>query len=106
MPDIGRPGHAGGEPPDGDQQAVLGELFEEGLRGEDLEPGRAAIRGLRPGMGGDNVPAEHVETELGKNTLDDRGRRFGRPAAGELALGGEWEARDAGASIARRLADQ
>jgi hypothetical protein len=86
MPDIRGIGDPGCEPADGDQAAVLGELLEEGPRGEDLEPGRTPVRRLRSWVGGDDVPAQGVEADLGEDALDDRGRRLRRPAAAELAL--------------------
>jgi hypothetical protein len=100
MPDIGRTGDPGGEAPDRDQPAVFGDVVEEGARGEDLREGRAPVRGLRARMGGNDVPAERVELELRENALNHGGRRLARPDAGELALGGERKARDAGAPIA------
>jgi hypothetical protein len=86
MPDIRRICHPCCEPADGDQAAVLGELLEEGPRGEDLEPGRTPVRGLRPRVGGHDVPAQGVQLELREDALDNRGRRLSRPAAAELAL--------------------
>jgi hypothetical protein len=86
MPDIRGICHPCCEPADGDQAAVLGELLEEGPRGEDLEPGRTPVRGLRPRVGGHDVPAQGVQLELLEDALDDRGRRLSRPAAAELAL--------------------
>ena len=86
MPDIRASGDPGCEPADGDHAAVLGELLEEGPRGEDLEPGRTPVRRLRAWVGGHDVPAQRVELELREDALDDRGRRLCRPAAAELAL--------------------
>jgi hypothetical protein len=86
MPDIRGIRHPCCEPADGDQAAVLGELLEEGPRGEDLEPGRTPVRGLRPRVGGHDVPAQGVQLELREDALDNRGRRLSRPAAAELAL--------------------
>jgi hypothetical protein len=43
MPDIRGICHPCCEPADGDQAAVLGELLEEGPRGEDFEPGRTPV---------------------------------------------------------------
>jgi hypothetical protein len=86
MPDIRGIWHPCCESADGDQAAVLGELLEEGPRGEDLEPGRTPVRGLRPWMGGHDVPAQGVQLELREDALDDRGRGLSRPAAAELAL--------------------
>lgn len=86
MPDIRASGDPGCEPADGDHAAVLGELLEEGPRGEDLEPGRTPVRRLRPWVGGHDVPAQGVQLELREDALDDRGCRLSRPAAAELAL--------------------
>ena len=86
MPDIRGICHPCREPADGDQAAVLGELLEEGPRGEDLEPGRTPVRGLRPWVGGHDVPAQGVQPELREDALNDRGRRLSRPAAAELTL--------------------
>ena len=86
MPDIRGGGDPGGEPADGNQAAVLGELLEEGPRGEDLEPGRTPVRRLRPWVGGHDVPAECVQFELREDALDHRGRRLSRPAAADLPL--------------------
>ena len=86
MPDIRGICHPCCAPADGDQAAVLGELLEEGPRGEDLEPGRTPVRGLRPRVGGHDVPAQGVQLELREDALDNRGRRLSRPAAAELAL--------------------
>jgi hypothetical protein len=86
MPDIRGICHLCCEPADGDQAAVLGELVEEGPRGEDLEPGRTTVRDLRPWVGGHDVPAQSVQLELREDALDDRGRRLSRPAAAELAF--------------------
>jgi hypothetical protein len=86
MPNIRGSCHLCREPADGDQPAVLGELLEEGPRGEDLEPGRTPVRGLRPWVGGHDVPAQGVQLELREDTLDDRGRRLSPPAAADLAL--------------------
>ena len=44
--------------------------------------------------------------ELGERAPDDRRGRLGRPAARELALGGERDSGDARAAVAGRLADE
>ena len=103
MPDIRGIGNAGGEPADGDQAAVLGELLEEGPGSADLEPGRAPVRRLRSWVGGHDVPAQGVQLEFGEDALDDRGRRLRRPAAAELTLRRERKTRDPGTSIPRSL---
>ena len=103
MPDIRGSRDPCCEPADGDQAAVLGELLEEGPRGEDLEPGRTPIRRLRPWVGGHDVPAQGVQLELGEDAPDDRGRRLRRPAATELTLRGERQTGDPGTAIAGSL---
>src|SRR5438105_430960 len=57
-------------------------------------------------MGRDDVPAERVEGQLGERPPDDRGRRLGRPRAGQLAFRSEWDSRDPGAAKARSFADE
>jgi hypothetical protein len=54
----------------------------------------------------DDVPAERVELELRERALDDRRRRLGRPASGQLALGRERDPGDARAAIAGGLAHE
>ena len=97
-----------GQPPHGDHPAVAGELAKERQPGLDLGPRRTAIRGLRAGMGGNDVPEEHLlfDPELGKRAMHDRRRGLGRPGTGQLTLGGEGDARDAGAAVAGGLADE
>src|SRR6185437_8971688 len=55
-----------------------------------------------------DVPQQHLvlDPELGEDAVDDRRARLGRPLPRELALGGEGEAADTRAAIARSLADQ
>ena len=55
-----------------------------------------------------DVPEQDVllARELAQHPVDDRGRRLGRPGAGDLALGGERQAADARAAPAGRLADE
>src|SRR5439155_23939101 len=65
-----------------------------------------AVRGGCPGMRWDDVPAERVELELRERALDDRRRRLGRPASGQLALGRERDPGDARAAIAGGLAHE
>ena len=54
----------------------------------------------------DDVPAEGVQPELVEGAPDDRCRRLGGPAAGQLALRRERDPGDPGAAVARRLADE
>ena len=83
------------------------------LIGEDaalfhLAARRRTVRRFGSGMCRDDVPEEHVvlDAELGEDAVDDRGRRLGRAGAGEEPLRRERDPRDAGAPVARRLADQ
>jgi hypothetical protein len=59
-------------------------------------------------VGRDDVPKQHVllETELGQHAVNDRRGRLRRAGTGELALGRERQARDAGAPVSGRLADE
>jgi hypothetical protein len=59
-------------------------------------------------MGRHDVPAEHVffEVEFAQRRADDRRGRLGEAATSQLSLGGERQAADPGAAIARRLADE
>jgi hypothetical protein len=108
MADVIAPENAGRDAPDGQHLPALGELLREDHALRDLEPRREAIRRLRARVGRDDVPEQNRlrEPEFGEDTVDDRGRRFGRSRPRQLALGGERNARNAGAPIARRLADE
>src|SRR4029077_17664770 len=90
-------------PADADRPAVPAGLSEEGPRGEDLEPCRTPVRGLRPWVGGNDVPAQGVQLELGEDPPDDRGRRLRRPAAAELTFRRERQTGNPRAAIARSL---
>jgi hypothetical protein len=57
-------------------------------------------------VGRDDVPAEGFQLEFVEHAPDDRGRRLGGPAAGQLALRRERDPRDAGAAVAGRLSDE
>jgi hypothetical protein len=91
---------------DRDHAAVAGELVEERLSRLHLAGGRTPVGRHRPGMGGDDIPAEGLELELGEHALDDRGTRLGRPAAGELSLGRKRDAGDPGPAVPGGLADE
>src|SRR5438132_2454392 len=106
MADIRGSRGPGGEPADGHDPASEGQFLEEGTRGVDFDAYRAPVRGRRPGMRRDDVPAERLELQFREDALDDRRGRFGRAAAGELPLGGERDARDACASVTGRLAHE
>ena len=74
----------------------------------DLGAGRLPVRLRRARMRRDEVPEQDVvlEPELRERPLHDRRGRLRRPAAGQLALGGERNPRDARAAVAGRLADE
>ncbi len=104
VPDVRRPGDLLGESSDGRDSPTAGQIPKKGLGGEDLVPGRPAIRRCRSGMGRDDVPAESLDPELGKSPPDDRGGGLGRASAGELPLGGEGKARHSGTPVTGRFA--
>ena len=106
MADVRGPRDRRGEPADGHDAPPGEEFLEEGPGGLDLGAGRAPVRARRPGMGGNDVPAEGVELQLREDALDDRGGCLSRAAAGELPLRGEGDAGDPRAAIARRLSHQ
>src|SRR2546425_1083720 len=103
MADCRGSGDRGGEPPDGQDAASRGQLLEERARGLDLAAGWAPVRGRDAWMGRDDVPAECVELQFREDALHDRGACLARPASGQLTLGGERDAGDSGAAVARRL---
>jgi hypothetical protein len=96
------------DPPDGEHPAPAGELARERHAGLDLAPRRRAIRGRGAGVRRHDVPEEHGigEPELGQYAVDDRRRRLAWSRAGQLALGREGDAGDAGAAVAGGLADE
>lgn len=99
------------EAADGDHATAVRDPIDEEQSRADLRVSRAAVR-VRPArpvrVRRDNVPEQHLllDPELGEHAVDDRRRRLGRAAAGQLALGGEGDARDPRAAVARRLADE
>ena len=97
-----------GDPPDGDHPAAGGQGFGEGQASGHLIGRRRAVRGRGAGMGRDDVPEQHLvgQPQFGKNAVDDRRCRLGRPRSRQLAFGGERDPGDPGAAVARRLADQ
>jgi hypothetical protein len=97
-----------GKPADRQHAPAGGELVREHAALGDLAARRSAIRRLGARMGRHDVPEQHLvaQAELGEDAVDDRGRRLRRARARQLPLGGERDARDAGAAIAGRLADE
>ena len=108
MADVRSARRRGGNPADREDAAPFGEALDERNAGLDLGAGRATVRGLGAGVGRDRVPAERLllEAELGEDGADDRRRRLGGAGAGQLALRGERDAADTGATVAGRLTDQ
>jgi hypothetical protein len=97
-----------GQPAHGNRSAPVGELPEEWHPALYLGPRRAAVRRLGSRMRGHDVPEQHVflDLELGEHAMHDRRGRFGRAGAGELALRGERDSRDAGTAVAGGFADE
>ena len=80
-----------GETADGDRAAAACKRLQEAHRVTYFGSRRPAVRfrlvwSMR--VGRDRVPEQHLllEVELGEHALDDRRRRLGRPAPGELAF--------------------
>jgi hypothetical protein len=108
MANIGRAGRSLGDSADRDHLSSPCQALEEALTGRDLGVGRVAIRALGSGVRGDHVPAERVvgDAKRHERLADDRRGRFRRAAPRQLPLRGEGKPADAGASVARRLADE
>src|SRR5689334_18462912 len=94
------------KPPDGQNAPPRGHLPEKRRPRQDFLVARAAVRSLRPRMGRDDVPAEGLDPQLGEDAPDDRRRRLGRAAAGELPLGGERDPRDARSPVPGGFSDE
>ena len=94
------------DPADGNHLFVFCQLNCEWEARFDLRFRRPAVAVLGARMRRDDVPEEDADAGLCQRPVDNRGRRFCRPDAAELALGRERDARDARASVARRLADE
>jgi hypothetical protein len=96
------------DPPDCEHASTAGEFARERHAGLDLAARRRAIRSHGAGVRRYDVPEEHGigEPDLGQHAVDDRRRRLGWPGAGQLALGRERDAGDAGAAVAGGLADE
>jgi hypothetical protein len=108
MPDVFASERPSGDAPHRKHLPALRELFCEDHALVDLTPRRDAVgrRGAR--VRRYDVPEQNGlgELEFGEDTVDDGGRRLGGARPGQLALGGERNARNAGTPIARRLADE
>jgi len=74
----------------------------------DLNSRRCAVRARGAGMSRHDVPEKDVsvEVQILEHGVDDRRRRLARATARELALGREGDARDAGAAVAGRFANE
>jgi hypothetical protein len=111
MAHIGSSRHRLSETPHGDQAAAGREFHEEVGRLFHLVACRPPI-GIRAAglmwMCRHDVPEQDVvhDPELGERALDDRRGRLGRPAAGQLALGGERDPADPRSAVAGGLADE
>lgn len=94
--------------PDGDHPPAARKLADVRQPGFDLLSRGAAVRASRARMRRDDVPEQNIilELELSQDTVDDGRRRLGRACAGELALRGKRDARDARSAIAGCLADE
>lgn len=59
-------------------------------------------------MRGNDVPQQHrlLQPELGEHAVNDGRGGLRRAGAGQLPLGGERDARDAGTAVAGRLPDE
>ena len=108
MTDVRGSGHSVRDAADPDYVAPTRQLFEEAPAGLDLGAGRAPVRSFAARVRGHGIPAERLllELELVEDGADDRRGRLGGARPGELALGREGHAADAGAAVARRLPDQ
>jgi hypothetical protein len=108
VPDVRRAGRRLREPADRDDAATVGEPLEEAPARMDLSTCRPAVSALGARMGRDDVPAQDIvlELQLAQHRAHDRRGRLGRPGAGQLPLGRERQAADAGATVTRCLADE
>src|SRR6266511_3214259 len=106
MADVGRAGHPRRKPSDRDHAPAAGELLEKRQGRRDLGGRRPPVRARSSRMSRDDVPAKSLQPELGQRPPDDRRRRLGRAAAGELALGGERDPGDSRPAVAGRFPDE
>ena len=106
VPDSGRAERGLRDPAHRDDSATRGEELEERTGRLDLVGPWATVGGRLAGpvrVRGDDVPEQHVllEAELVEHAVDDRRRRLRGPASRQLALGGERDAADPRAAVAR-----
>ncbi len=108
MPDVRSVERLRGEPPDGDDAAAARQLVEERPGGATSRRVGRRLDEARAGMRRHDVPEQDVvlDPELREHAVDDRRGRLGGAAPGQLPLGGERDAADAGAAVAGRLADE
>src|SRR3954470_22295851 len=108
MTDVLGAGRRGGDAADRDQAPAMPQALDKAPADLDLGAGRAAVAARGARVCRHRVPTERLllEREFGEHAADDRCGRLRRPRPGELALGGERHAADAGAAIARRLTDE
>ncbi len=93
------------EAADGNRSPAAAEFLEKRHCLSYFGSSRPAVRRSGPGIRRHDVPEEDVvlDAELGDHTVDDRGRRFRRPLAGQLPLGREGQPADPSAAISGRL---
>src|SRR2546430_14223566 len=86
MADVRRSGRSFGDTADREQTAAARQLLEEAAASLDLGAGWAPVRGLGPGVGRDDIPAERVILELQflERGADDRRRRLRGARSGQL----------------------
>lgn len=108
MADLGTAEHRVREPAHRDNPTTVSECANERKAGRDLCPARRPVRGDRAGMCRNDVPQQYrlLHSELGEHAVDDGRGRLRRAGAGQLPLGREGDARDAGAAISGCLPDE
>jgi hypothetical protein len=107
MADVRRIEHGGREPADRDGATAAGHVGEERERRIHLGARGASVRAEGSRMRRHDVPQEHglLDPELVEHAVDDRRRRLGGAAAGQLPLRRKRETADPCAAISGRLAD-
>ena len=93
---------------DADNATARRQHLDEAAARLDLRPGRRTVRRRRARMRGDDVPEQDgaLETEVVQRALHDRRRGLRQSRPRQLALRRERKARNAGAAVAGRLADE